>query len=1212
MTPDLGADETESRLQASPAPRPLSPSPSLTTRGMPMQASLAARSTCADRIAITDAIDLQVLNGAGTLSAILPLTPFVSEDGRGFIASPNTRSKVTTPDGLTIAVPAGAFDQPTLVTVEKKPREVLGQVPDLDDEVSWSASLELRFDCTVGGASPSSPCRARERVDVEIPLTDADPTKIHILALLGQSIRGPRLMAVDTLRVADGKLTTLDSEESRVSTDLASEASLAPRPSSLAPSNVKLLLLGATHPGVYSAVDVKVPVGSSVGWGVIEGLAGGHDVFWDSLESFYAADFYLVEARGRIAIPVLKGRKFTITGVDSATGLDVYEKVYDPLPMGDPGAVTTIEMPNADTQGPYPIFGTPFRIETLDLTAGNVDLSAIRNFIVRLEGGLVKVSDAADAIPASLPVTLLNVGSGQADTNRSDGLVVSGSLGDRIVLVIGRQEVDPDTAISVVFSEPIALAGATTPDEIDAFLRTKLEVRKKLGSTVDTVTPLFRFGIDSSARRIHVESRGVLHRGATYQLEISKKLADASGLAVGQVLKDGTATGGLAGNLILELTTRAPGGEIGQFEILDGSIRDLARTGNTLFVSALDGGLRAFDISNAAAPVPLGFVPSLVDDSWAIAVDPHDRVFTTMLGNLFGGLRTYRAEDFRSSTSDPPAHIGAAIVSWAPGYQGALGLAGSTVLSDRPEAIPRKLQILTQDADIGPFPRDEFATSAGVSVTKIAEHPDGFDEVSVSVPHDSSLPYLIQRVTIENRSAGFRWSADARPGSPATLDSVIARASDDLVLIRNQRTYGVISLFGHGIGVFDLNAIESNDAQEKPEGYKASRENLLLTSAQLEEAACGHPSPESGAIRDLAFTPEAAILADDAIALLRVYALDANRGVLDLRLSPWTLAGEELPFCSRSHTGMLFRSQGTTPPDDPRLHAMRAHFEALAKRPPFARFNGIATHKWRIEGQDNTPVIPGGKIGQRGTSAGVTAEKDYLLVAGNEYGLLVVEAPRNDFLAPRYLADVIWIPAGAASVRAIPGSDLATVVDGEGHLLLVDLARIDERRWSADGAQIDENELFTTLAASLGKNGSYGTGLEDPRIIWRSAEPVASGTLAPLIDPDLGIVIAARLLGKTLSVLSAIDPRIRVMVDINGILQEVSGIVPLGISQKGTGVDEPGSLGAFRFEVTLPGAIAEALGGELRIAVESERVAGAPTAQTPDGFPRVHLRLAAF
>ena len=47
-------------------------------------------------------------------------------------------------------------------------------------------------------------------------------------------------------------------------------------------------------------------------------------------------------------------------------------------------------------------------------------------------------------------------------------------------------------------------------------------------------------------------------------------------------------------------------------------------------------------------------------------------------------------------------------------------------------------------------------------------------------------------------------------------------------------------------------------------------------------------------------------------------------------------------------------------------------------------------------------------------------------------------------LDPSALVDVVWIPAGAASVRVMPRGDLAVVVDGAGRVLLVDLKRIDE------------------------------------------------------------------------------------------------------------------------------------------------------------------------
>lgn len=121
-------------------------------------------------------------------------------------------------------------------------------------------------------------------------------------------------------------------------------------------------------------------------------------------------------------------------------------------------------------------------------------------------------------------------------------------------------------------------------------------------------------------------------------------------------------------------------------------------------------------------------------------------------------------------------------------------------------------------------------------------------------------------------------------------------------------------------------------------------------------------------------------------------------------------------------------------------------------------------------------------------------------------------------------------------------------------------------------------------------------------------------------------------MGRELRAISAIDPEVKIKVNLGGEeLGEVSSIVPLGIShpaavqsqidalkpcRPGDGslvpCRENASLSAFRIEVTLPGAITESLAESsniLRLAVESERVTGAPTEQTPDGFPLAHLRL---
>lgn len=215
------------------------------------------------------------------------------------------------------------------------------------------------------------------------------------------------------------------------------------------------------------------------------------------------------------------------------------------------------------------------------------------------------------------------------------------------------------------------------------------------------------------------------------------------------------------------------------------------------------------------------------------------------------------------------------------------------------------------------------------------------------------------------------------------------------------------------------------------------------------------------------------------------------------------------------------------------------------------------------------------------------------------------------------LADIIWIPGGAVAVRVIPRSNLATVVDGSGRVLLVDLSHIDER-WNAQGSPITPTDLFETVASALLGHGDYGIGASDPRILWTSEPGLAAGNLAPVVDPDTGVLFAGKLLGKTTSVFAVNNPRVQMKADVgNGSLAEIGGTVPLGVDPP-VGVLEcnagtagcNASMAAFRFELTLPGGMPPALtGSTLRLAVENERVPGAPVDETPAGFPRAHLRL---
>ncbi len=1175
----------------------------------------------ADRVSISDVIDLQVISG-NMVIAVIRLTPFVTADGKGFVAPPDLDTRFTSADGVSVVVPMGAFDVPTLVAVAPESSQAFAAVPDFASEVTSGGAIKLDFEGV-----------AKKRIQVELPLGSADPSKTYHLGVLGDSIRGPRVMIVDTLRVDGSKLTTAAASSS-ARTSRANAAALPASPETA--TDVKSALLGVLRRGTYTWVDLQGPTGSSVGWAAISGIQSNLDLFWDKYHSLYASSFYIAEKRGSVVIPIPQNTSFEVVGVDASTGLEAFAKAYAPLLPGDPGSAVPVPTPGGDLTGPYPVFGTPFRVEIVDLPEYETSLTDIRNFFVKFKNGLVTVLDDPDTkLPDEIPVTLFNVTQGAIDAKRIDGLVVPATFKDRVVILIGVTEIDPDTSLSIVFSEPIALPDAADADldnAIDAYLKTIFHLEEWTETSLKDITSYARFSTDSSARRVLVDLPASLERGVKHRFTISSELTDQTGVKIGQVVKDGEPAGTLNapnGELELYFTVRKPAGQLSSFDITSGTIRDLALNDNVLLVSAMEGGVFAFDVSNPAgmtsATKPFGQITTPNDGDplstrdthcWAVASDHHDRIYRTVLGPEFGALQSFRLESMlpMSATGDTKVvttPVGGAIVSIAPGYSSSLPLTSGPLLSDRAEAIPRKLQILLQDDD-ETFP--DLATLLE-KYPATTQNEGDFKRLTLRIPRTATHEYRTQRITLENVTAGLRWSADASSTEDALLADILVRTNDRVRIIRNVRTYGVVSLFGYGVGLYDLNAIESNDAPEGTSNVPVRPEQIRLTNAALHPTTClGQPEINGSVISDLTLNPESGILTEPGSSQLLVYGLDPMHGMVDLTIDPSQAKADECT--ERVSGGLVFRGTGY---DHPRLAELRNRFFEVAGRYPNARFNSLAFYRWRLEAADNKairgPEKPGETPlpGQRGSVAGQRITRDYFLVPGNEYGLLIVEASGDTPLADgaafrplreQNLVDIVWIPSGAFAVRMIPRTNLAAVVDREGRVLLVDLSRIDER-FDAKGERRPDAELFPTVSSVLDKFGAYGVGSEDPRIVWKSATGVVNGALAPVVDPETGMIYAGKLLKTKVDVVAATDPRIQIKADLgdpNG-LSEVSGIVPLGLELpkalndkiKAAPADRQknASLGAFRFEVTLPGAITESLGGSLTVDVKNETVQGA-------------------
>ena len=1099
-----------------------------------------------DAIAITDAIDLQLIDAVShAIVGIIPLTPFTTPDGSGFLAPPDAPAHFVSPAGVTVDVPAGAFEAPTVITLAPAPSDALA----FASEVSSTAGVKVQFD----GVS-------KKRIDIELPVaTNIDTSKPAYLGYLGQSIRGPRVMIVDTLRIEGGRFTT------RLPSGLSS-ASLRPaatggiRAASVLADNsaVKSALLGVVAGGTYAAVSLN----PATSWALFDGLSMGSDLFWDSMPSMYASSLYVAEGHGRVLVPVAANRRFEVVGVDASTGLESFRRIYDPQPAGDPLGAIALPSPIDNQVGPYPVFVSPARVEVIDIPAADVALTSARNFELTLSGGLLRVTAASNDGAEVLDLT-----NGNLQSLSGGAVTMPASVGDRIVLLVSEQNVDPADPVSIVFNKPVFVSG-----DADAYLHAnqllKVLSRDPRGSgAFADITQQVRFESDSGDRRITIHFENPLQLGRQYRLVISRNIGDTVAIGgtpdlhLGQRRSNGAVGPLLGDDLHVDFSIREPAGRIASFDLRQGTVRDLALNGNIALVSARDGGLQAFDVSDPAAldagnnPRPIATVPAGATEFWAVASDHHARVYTTGLTSSFGVLRTYRL-------SDLPRQVGSATVSWRPGINSNVPLGSETIVGDRPEATPRKLQIVLQDDELEFTPATLISAFSGSSV----DLGGGFQKVTITVRGDRTIAYQTQRVTVENRSLDLRWSVDVAHGGSATIAGIIARADDRLVVLRNRATYGVISLFGYGISVFDLNAVESNDVTPAEANYRSIQEQVALSNGAGAAAQPCDPaqSAASGAacpIRDLAFSPEA-LIASTSTSTLKVFALDASHGVLDLNIAPPSLV-------TPAGGGLTL---GSPMIDQPRMRTLRELYRNASGRSPFAHFTSIAAYK------------------------------NYALIAGNQFGLDVVRLD-GGALDWGALVDVVWIPAGAYSVRVMPDGDSAVVVDGAGRVLIVDLKKIDESSQVPALPQCTNAgcsaELFptarkalTSAATPLPRDADWAeVGADDPRIVWKSAAHLVRGTLPPLIDPSTGFLFTGDVSTTRMNVVAAADPPMRVVANNGQQLGGITALVPMGIDPPPnivSGVD--GSLAAFRVEATFPSGVAP------RLAVENELVRGFSTA----------------
>lgn len=1229
-----------------------------------------------DRVTIADKIDLAIQDRvSGSTIAVIPLTPFVTADGFGFVAPPDQTVTFKSPAPLNVAltVPAGAFDTPTIVTLAASPKSDFAAVPSFDHDLGFYGAVDISFDGT-----------ANKPLEIDLPAPAGTTTtgKTFVLGRLGNSSLGPRIEVDDLITVTGNTFTTRaqgTSSGQRITRNL----SVKPN-NTLVGGDVRNYMIKVLRSGKYTVVDLQPGIVNPLGWAAIDGLQTNLDVFWNLYQSLYVSEFYLTASHGRVAIPVASDTPFTVQGVDAATGIQLFQHAYDGVPAATNGQVTAIPPPLSNQGGPYPTFGDPFSIQIVEIIGGVHTITSIPGITIDDSGwadvsdhGTAKVSfnSAASTDPnePARHLTVFNTRTGYISAEDETLKNVEVQVGDKLVIFTQSARIDPRSDLSIVFNEPIDVldTASTLQPAFDADMRKKFVLWKNAGTAgtpnwqrIDAETT---FRTDSGNRRILLHTD--LQESTEYRLQLVAGQIKDTYTGTGGALNLAQPPGGGALNDInLYFSLRKPQGTLATLLLkhneaagLAGQVRDLALDGNLLLVSAWEGGLYAFDASDPAnldaanptyawASAP----PTGSGQSWSLFVDNHGRIWSTALTGEFGVVRTFRTEDFINGFTtavkpdpDPVTPFAGGTLSWRTGITVGIddGL-DHTLLSDRPEATPRKMQIVTQDDSETLTVDNNFDSSLVSSKLAAGSGPTGqtagdFKEYNFTVRTSTGtdFPYVKQRITVRNVTAALRWSVDQFSGpngsQTATFPHVLVRPGDQITVERNARTYGVVSLFGYGIGVYDLNAIESNSlvAQGLPApGYKS-----IATLVGLTDGGGGSEIATAA----LTYTPDAVVVADAPVAAsgstaaqppaLTAIAVMPAKGLAMYAATP--KSGLEVNGSNDGTPVTGAYDPAATPVnvpttslvDDPMLKAVKTKFAAL-----FGRFNSIA----RYDAFKTIPVVTNGNV------TGYTTEPHrYVLVSGGGYGVLVVDV--TDASSPK-LVDVIWVPNGAWAVRTV-GSHYATSIDGDGRTLLLDLSNIDESDqtlhpwvttcWTS-------TPLFPSLAASLACNPAAPTltsstlGTDDSRIIWRGdADPnISSTTLAAVGDPDTGMFFSGTLLQKNVRVENGFDPHVTMRANLPGGLSEINTVVPLGVAPNKTVSDAiaamtatcaPGGLdfqvptqckenvspGVFRLEMNLPGSITKSLaGGNIGVAIESERVADGLAEQTPEPLPRSQLR----
>jgi RHS repeat-associated protein len=695
---------------------------------------------------------VEVFDSAGQLAAEFRLGPFETADGKGFVAPPGEAVSFTSAEGVEVAVPAGAFAEPTLVRVETLDPATAG-VPT-PEGLGVGGFVRVDFD---GEAAESL------RLAIPVPAGAAAGSKVFI----GEPVRlpwGRRLKVLSLGRVVERPDGRYLSNDESLQPFAAAAATVAPSTASAEPGRAVAPLGRATAAALPASFRKSLMqelrfrssavwyYEQGASWSILAGSAGAFPLgLGGYLEAIYnkIADLWVYvptphDWNGGFILPVISDQPLEIVRRDTATGWILAEAAYDPIADAD-GVIEIGFLPGGPDRRPALTDARPFRLvrfkappedvsEPLALevaaegqTGGNVVVSSSGQFGLAAGTG-VALYDLTPALPADPEQEAASPVAGPTTTVCDpDQAWALGAMagGDEMLLVVGPGDLDAATAgtFELQYDLPLVDLAGTPPEQVAKLT----DLGPSDGCSSSTAggypRPLpVTFEQTQRSSRLIVRASAGLAAGHRFRLELVAEtlIGEASQLPL---WPDGPNA--------FEFGTRAvpgqplagmPAGEV----VGDGFVaRDMLKLGNLLLVATADGDLVSIDASDAVEAEGLTrhalLRGGIQSQARGLVTDGHNRVFYSGLFGTLWAVKAMRLEDIRAADEpcgSPPAWaaglpcfrgiVGSARVAYSLGSQTDLTASEWLASGTMPSGTPMDMSVVVQDEKGAPLPLERF------------------------------------------------------------------------------------------------------------------------------------------------------------------------------------------------------------------------------------------------------------------------------------------------------------------------------------------------------------------------------------------------------------------------------------------------------------------------------------------------------------------------